>query len=243
MVAFAAVQEIDADAYAQNSSGGSQPGNKRLAQSSPSRRRTEAPWTPTSEHPLRPSQFEVIPGLLSPPLTGAQIPTASQELAGTQLELAFISRRAAGHASLADLPRPKRIVTTFEPHLRQATVRNLQARFALFAQSIGQPVAAVAKAELIAELSEAYRTAISSPGTRTFASAISLLQDFLRPHWSEISAAKLEAVNERLGFLGGRTEMNVPVVERFYRDMVAVMGTGISADVVGDDEEESPDSE
>jgi hypothetical protein len=240
MVAFAVAQENEASSATHSSSGAADVGlsSSRSAESSPVRRRTEVAWTPTSEHPLAGKRLEIVPNLSSPPITGAQIPTPLQQTAGTQLELAMASAIVAGPSNLVDLPR-RRLVTSFEPHLRRTAVERLCSLFQVLAESIGQPRAAIAKAELLAVLKETYCVAISSSETRTFGSAISVLQDFLRPHWSQLSAATLRQLSAKLASLGARPQMNVSSFERFYREMTAVMGGGIFVDIQDEDEDES----
>jgi hypothetical protein len=182
-------------------------------------------------------------------VTGAQVVSELQRLHGT-LPAVFISgsnkpeiETVPGRSQLNELPRAVRVVTTFEPHLRQSTVKRLQGLFEQFEHSIGQPKVAVAKEELKAALTDAYKMSVLSPETRNFATGISLLQDFLRPHWSEISPAQLSGINAKLSDLASHLELTPRVLERFYRDLAAVTGGRISIAVEIDDEDSADSSE
>jgi hypothetical protein len=102
-------------------------------------------------------------------------------------------------------------------------------------------MAAITKAELVDTLTRAYRKTVLDPESRNFASAVSLLQDFLRPHWSEISPDKIDAISGSLGRLVSRTELSPSVLEVFYRDLARVLGSGITVEAE-DDEEETDDN-
>jgi hypothetical protein len=143
--------------------------------------------------------------------------------------------------SIGELPR-KKIVTTFEPHLRQASLRKLRTLVDEFAVAIGHPEAAVVKDELRSELTETYKRTIGAQDTRNFASAISILQDFLRPHWSVISSDKLRAVSERLGWLGAQDKLDARLLDKFFSDMKRIFGGRIvfesTEDAFEDEQEE-----
>jgi hypothetical protein len=105
-----------------------------------------------------------------------------------------------------------------------------------FQDSLGQPEAAATAAELRAFLTSAYTKSISDPETRTMGTAISLLQDFLRPHWSQISSPKLDGVKDRLVWLGSHEKLAPRIVEKFYTDLSSVIGNRISVHLENDPE-------
>jgi hypothetical protein len=185
--------------------------------------------------------------VLVPAVTRAHISADVQEETGTSgIVLArtpFPTRRER-RVSIAELPRPSRLVTTFEPHLRQATVKRLQDLFVQLRQAIGQPDAATVTSELRAVLTDTYKRSVQSQETRNFATAISLLQDFLRPHWSQLSLEKLDQVSDRLGTLGSYAELNARLLQKFYRDLFGVIGNRIAVNLAvdddGDDGEDEP---
>lgn len=206
-------------------------------------------WNPTGEETRwqPPDVPEIAPATISPSATGAQIPSRHWETVGTDY-LAFynvvnLRRNVPRQTRIVELPSPGLLVTSFEPHLRQSTVKNLQSLFGEFKRSIGQPMAAVTKAELIDTLTKTYKKTALSPETRNFASAVSLLQDLLRPHWSQIAPEKIDAVSRSLDMLVSRADLSSSVLESFYRDMVSAVGSGISVDVEEDDVETHDDSE
>ena len=88
---------------------------------------------------------------------------------------------------LVSLPRVK-ISTQFEPHLRQASIKRLQNVMTEFQHSIGRPEVAVVREELKDVLLETYKQAVTAPETRSFATAVSMIQGFLRPHWSNLAS-------------------------------------------------------
>lgn len=205
-------------------------------------------WKLTGEEPQwqQPDVPDVVPTTISLQGTGAQAPSPPKETAGT-LYLAYYDAMIRAHrgprheSAIAELPSPGRLVTSFEPHLRQSTVKNLQSLFGQFKQSIGQPMAAVTKAELVDMLTRTYKKTVLDSESRNFASAVSLLQDFLRPHWSQISPEKIDAISGSLGMLVSRTELSPSVLEGFYRDLSSVVGSGISVDIEEDEAEEETD--
>src|SRR5690349_19566356 len=169
-------------------------------------------WYQTGEVRERQGLGE-IPNVVSSAVTGAQIPASSQEsvstesLAGNIFRAWHDVREQVHKTTIAALPRPSRLAVNFEPHLRQSTVRNLRSLFAQFRQSIGEPMAAVIKSELIASLRDGYKKSALSDETRHLAFAISLLQDSLRPHCSQISADKIEAIGDRINLLASQQEL------------------------------------
>jgi hypothetical protein len=202
------------------------------------------PWKPTGEESRSrtPDVPDVVPTMISLQATGAQVPSPPKETVGTDY-LAFYNvmvgarRESLRETTIVELPSPGRLVTSFEPHLRQSTVKNLQMLFGQFRHSIGQPMAAITKAELVDTLTTTYKKTVLHSESRNFASAVSLLQDFLRPHWSEISPEKIDAISGSLGTLVSRTELSPSVLEGFYRDLAGVIGSGISVDVEEDEKE------
>jgi hypothetical protein len=128
---------------------------------------------------------------------------------------------------LVSLAKTK-ISTAFEPHLRQLTVRRIQGLLSEFRHSIGKPEVATIREELRGALIETYKQAAVSSETRSFATAISLLQDFLRPHWSSLPENQLIEVDARLSWLGSQQDLNTSTLTRFYRDLVGILKTRIS---------------
>ena len=135
------------------------------------------------------------------------------------------------------------MVTTFEPLLRESTVRNLQGLFTQFRHSIGQPKAAIAKAELVDTLTKTYKKSALDPETRNFASAMTLLQDFLRPHWSHIDGKTVEAVSDTLGNLVSKSDLGPSALESFYRNLSGIVGTGISVEGIEMPEDDDDDTD
>lgn len=127
---------------------------------------------------------------------------------------------------LASLPKSK-ISTSFEPHLRQLAVKRIQGLMSEFRHSIGEPEAATVREELKGALIETYKQAAVSLETRNFATAISLLQDFLRPHWSELPAGQVIEVDARLSWLSSQEELSTSTLTQFYRDLAGVLKTRI----------------
>jgi len=220
----------------------------RVAGSVPSDKAQKLSWKPTGEESRsRTPNVPAVPPIISLQATGAQVPPPPKETAGTDYlalyDVMLGAHRAPHHGTtIVELPSPGRLVTSFEPHFLQSTVKNLQMLFGQFGNSIGQPMAAITKAELVDTLTRTYKKAVLDPESRNFASAVSLLQDFLRPHWSQISPEKIDAISARLGVLVSRTELSPAVLEGFYRDLVRVTGNGISVEVAEEDEE-TADSE
>lgn len=135
--------------------------------------------------------------------------------------------RKAVRPALTSLPKTK-IAITFEPHLRQLAVKRLRDLMIEFRQSIGKPEVATVREELKGALTETYKQAALSPETRTFAMAISMLQDFLRPHWSSLPWNQLTSVDARLSWLSSQSDLNSSTLTRFYRDLATVLNTRIS---------------
>jgi hypothetical protein len=128
---------------------------------------------------------------------------------------------------LISLPKTK-ISTAFEPHLRQLAVKRIQDLMSEFRHSIGKPEVATVREELRGALIETYKQAAVSSETRSFATAISLLQDFLRPHWSSLPEDQLTEVDARLSWLSSQEDLNTSTLTRFYRDLVGLLKTRIS---------------
>lgn len=177
-----------------------------------------------------------------PSVTGAQVPRDLEKIVGKDNVIAFdikgTSRQLlARHTSIRELPKT-RIITTFEPHLRQAAVKRLRLLVDEFRQAIGHPETAVLENELRSALTEIYKESISGADTRNFATAISILQEFLRPHWSRLSLDKLAAISERLGWLAGQEKLEARLLDKFYGDMTGVLGSRISFETGEDESEE-----
>jgi len=209
---------------------------KRDTEIARSTKKSRQPATEGSE-----AYGELLPSTWVPSLTGAQVSTG-EDAARTDSFVVFRGAHGAGLApssgrsALADLPRPARIVTTFEPHLRQTTVAKLQSLVEDFRNALDSPAAAAAKAELKAALTETYRRSALEPETRNFATAVSLLLDFLQPHWSDISALKLDGISEKLLWLGSQADVRPRILGKFYSELAAVVGGRISITVETDDD-------
>jgi hypothetical protein len=139
---------------------------------------------------------------------------------------------------VAELPRT-RLVTTFEPHLRRSMLQTISRLLLRFRESIGEPESAVLVAEIQSNLRDSYKRSVLSPDTRNLASAISLLQDFLRPHWSQLSAAQLDAVNEALLRLVTHIDLTPRLLEKFYSDLALALNSRISFECEEDDDTDS----
>lgn len=189
-------------------------------------------------------QVGLVFNVLVSPVTGAQISPHFQEETGTSepaIVRTYLPARRQRQVSIAELPRPSRLVTTFEPHLRQSTVKRLQDLFMQLRHAIGQPNAATVTSELRAVLTDTYKKSVQNEETRNFATAISLLQDFLRPHWSQLSVEKLEQVSEKLGILTTYAELSPRVLQKFYRDLFGVIGSRIAVNLEVDDDGDNED--
>jgi hypothetical protein len=145
---------------------------------------------------------------------------------------------------LVSLAKTK-ISTAFEPHLRQLMVKRIQGLMSEFRHSIGKPEVATVREELRGALIETYKQAAVSSETRSFATAISLLQDFLRPHWSSLPENQLNEVDARLSWLSSQQDLNTSTLTRFYRDLVGILKTRISLapSVEAEDEDEDESDE
>jgi hypothetical protein len=143
---------------------------------------------------------------------------------------------ALGQTFLRELERPERFVITFEPHLRRYTFKQILSLFERLQVDIGQPQAATTLSELRATLTTAYKRSALNPETRNLATAISLLQDFLRPHWSRIAAESLNEIRKDLLWLTSQSELNAQVLQKFYRDLTVVMGQPLSFEINDEDE-------
>jgi hypothetical protein len=86
-------------------------------------------------------------------------------------------------------------------------------------------------------LTETYRHSVADPETRDFATAISMLQDVLRPHWSELSPGTLDEVSTVLEELRYEKRLNRSILERFYRQLSLPLG---DVWLELDDEKEGP---
>lgn len=145
---------------------------------------------------------------------------------------------APARPSLAPLTGRYRIVTEYEPHLRQATVERLSELFGRLRATLGKPETAARVFGLKRFMAIAYRESAGSPETRSFASAISLLQDFLRPHWSEISADKIDGVAGALNWLREIPAVSPRDLERLHEKLAQVLG-GLSIEIPDDEDNPS----
>ena len=166
-------------------------------------------------------------------------PFRPEGLVTQQVQWPALNRKAgtafAGRG-LQTLPRPSRIVTKFEPHLRERTVVKLSQLFEQLRAALGKPETATKVCEIQLFLADAYRESVQVPDARNLASAISLLQDFLRPHWSQISSEKINAVTETLGWLRMQSKIAPHVLERLQEDMSGTLG-GLTIELQNDEEE------
>jgi hypothetical protein len=191
-----------------------------------------------------PSEVVVVS---SPSVTGAQVSREFEKAAKENvmiLELgdAPVRRwREVRRATLAKLPKA-RISTAFEPHLRHLAVKKMQSLMREFRSSIGLPEASTIREELRITLLETYRRATVSAETRSFATAISMLQDFLRPHWSTLPIKQLDDVNAQLSWLDSQSELNPGTLGRFYRNLAAVLGTRMSLQAESEEDEALDDA-
>lgn len=179
-------------------------------------------------------------------ITDAQVPRGLERAGKTKIVNYIVEAglppARLRQASIVDLPK-KKIVTTFEPHLRHASIRRLRTLVDEFAMAIGHPEAAVVMNELRSELSETYRQSIGAPDTRNFATAISILQDFLRPHWSMISSDTLRSVSERLDWLSAQDKLDARLLDKFFSDMKRILGGRIVFESTEDASEVEPEDE
>ena len=179
--------------------------------------------TPSLTIPFRP-ETEVIQELRRPTLNR----TASPAHSGRGLET---------------LPRPSRIVTKFEPHLRERTIVRLSQLFEQLRVALGKPETATRVCVIQLFMVDAYRESVQVPDARNLASAISLLQDFLQPHWTQISSEKINAVTETLGQLRAQVKFAPHVLERLQEELTGILG-GLTIELQSDEEEASePDDE
>jgi hypothetical protein len=133
------------------------------------------------------------------------------------------------------LPRGRRIVTEYEPHLRRRTIEVLSELFERLRAAIGRPETAARVFSLKRFMASAYRESVVSRETRDFASAISLLQDFLSPHWSEISAGKVDEVTQTLDWLRSLPRITSKELEGLHRKLSLILG-GLSVEIPDDEE-------
>ncbi len=189
--------------------------------------------------------------LSSPSITGAQVtPDLSADARQTGvivLRSGFLSSgfKPNPNRLLTQLPKIK-ISTQFEPHLRQASVKRLHNLMSEFQHSIGHPEIAVVREELKSALLETYKQAVAAPETRSFATAVSLIQGFLRPHWSNLPQNQVAAIADKLTWLDSQRDLGTATLTKFYRDLASVVGSGISLEapvVEGADEDEDEDDD
>ncbi len=144
----------------------------------------------------------------------------------------------ATRVGLNYLPKAK-ISTAFEPHLRHSSVRKIQTLMSEFRHSVGRPEISTIREELKGTLADTYRQAVLSPETRTFATAVSMLQDFLRPHWSSLPEQQLIGIDAKLVWLDSQQELGPATLTKFYRDLVSVLGAQISLNASTDEADEA----
>jgi hypothetical protein len=133
--------------------------------------------------------------------------------------------------------RVAHLITSYEPHLRIEATKRIALLLDRFSASVDTPDAATRLAELRLSLSDLYRKSLGGE-TRNFATAISILQDMLRPHWSEISREKLTNVSRVVGELREKPRISPKDVERFYGKLVEVLGVELSLGISDFDEQE-----
>lgn len=144
---------------------------------------------------------------------------------------------------LQTLPRPSRIVTKFEPHFRERTLVKLSQLFEQLRAALGKSETATKVCEIQLFMADAYRESVQVPDARNLASAISLLQDFLRPHWSQISPEKISAVTETLDRLRTQAKVAPHVLESLQDVLSGILG-GLTVELQNDEEEPAePDDE
>jgi hypothetical protein len=114
--------------------------------------------------------------------------------------------------------------------LVRRTIEGLLPSFESFRDSVGNPAAATRAAELRRSLASAYRSVVLRPETRDFATTLSMLQDLLRPHWSQIPIEKIDAVTATLRDLNSVNKFTPSLIATFYKHISADLGTHISLD-------------
>jgi hypothetical protein len=187
----------------------------------------------------------------SPSITGAQV---TPDLGADASETGVIVLRSGifspgfianpNRYLLVSLPKVK-ISTQFEPHLRQASVKRLQNVMTEFQHSIGRPEVAVVREELKDALLETYKQAVATPETRSFATAVSMIQGFLRTHWSNLPQNQIAGIVEKLTWLDSQHDLGAATLTKFYRDLAGVVGSRISveAPVVDDADDDEDDDD
>jgi len=164
---------------------------------------------------------------------------------GSRFEHSFVRRDTKwpppgvpGQIKLRRLRRRKRHSTSYEPHFRDLALKRLSTMFDLLDSSLGGPESAVRIAELRALLAETYKECIAIPAARNLSTAISMLQDFLRPHWSQLDRRKVREIAVVLKGLAGQGTVSERSVACFYGDLSTTLGGHLSIPVeVGDEGE------
>ena len=149
----------------------------------------------------------------------------AEEVAQTSFGTITLRRSPGG--TLKALPKPNRLATQYEAHFVHRTTQRLLTLFEAFRESLGSAAAAARAAELRLRLADAYREGVARTETRDFATAISILQDLLKLHWSNIPPEKLQAISERLRRLDIAKEITPSVITRFYGELATALGSGI----------------
>jgi hypothetical protein len=184
----------------------------------------------TGIYPIgEPSLFALTKNLTEP------MPPLEEVLAGTSIVENGSEAHARSAPALEVLPRPRRLETEYEPHLRYRAIVRLLSLFRNFKDSLGGPAAATRAAELRASLTEIYHETALRADSRNFATAVSMLQDLLRPHWSKVPVSEVEAVCDYLERLDSAPELGPSPIARFYEQVSATLGTGISLDLEEED--------
>ena len=167
---------------------------------------------------------DVGPRLVLGTIITALEPEAEQET--THEEPSYIPPRP--RVRLGELARPKRFIKSYEPLVRQATLEKLVKLFDMFKASLGRPECATRRKELQLHLADIYRQMVRRREARQFATAISMIQDVLQPHWSQISGEKIDAIIEILRRLRQHRRLTPAIVEKHYHELVNSVGSGIS---------------
>lgn len=148
-------------------------------------------------------------------------------------------RSGLGGRPLGVLSRPVRLETRYEPHFRQFVVERLFRLFERFRDGLGRPDAAARISELRSFLADLYKQSATDSETRNLATALSMLQDLIQPHWSSIGVDRVNEVAEILGWLRIQQNLTPQIIEKFYGRLSAKLGA-LSIEV-NDDGQESAD--
>jgi len=158
-----------------------------------------------------------------------------RDIAGTFMVVHNGDRPRGG--VLKVLPRPDRLAVEYGPHLVRRTIDGLLSSFESFRDSVGNPAAATKAAEVRLSLANAYRSVALRPETRNFATTISMLQDMLRPHWSQIPIDKIDAVTAELRAFSSVQKITPSLIARFHKHVSAGLGSQISLDICEEEDD------